>query len=287
MADSGPTLNDLRGEIDRLDDQMLDALVRRARIAAEIAPLKAEAGAPLLRPGREAAVLRRLIDRAGPGFDALALIRIWREIMSAALRAQGPFSVAVAAPENGPACWTLARAQYGASTPMTAAAGAAQAVAAVAEGRAQAAVVPYPQVEEAQPWWARLIADGAPRIVARLPVATGLVPEAGCTDGLVVAAMVPEASGEDRTLIALETAEALSRAAIGRAVAGAGLTLVATASGGAGSLINLAEVEGFHVGDTALPQRLIATLGESARHVTVIGAYALALEIGKAGGGAR
>ncbi len=283
MAPNGPTLNDLRDEIDQLDDQILDALLRRARIAADIAPLKASAGAPLLRPGREAEVLRRLVAKADNGFDPLTLIRIWREIMSAALRLQGPFSVAVAVPEVGPTCWGLARSQYGVATEMNAAAGAAQAVAAVIEGRAQVAVVPFPQAEEASPWWARLLGNDAPRVVARLPVAVGLAPPAGCTDGLVIAAMSPEASSEDRSLVAIETTEALSRAAVARGLEKAGLALTFCATGGAGSVVSLAEVEGFHAGDASLIEKLTEAFGDSARHIAVIGAYAMPLSFKKPG----
>ncbi|MFM2128578.1 MAG: hypothetical protein RL477_124, partial [Pseudomonadota bacterium] len=157
---SGPTLDTLRAEIDAIDDQLIALLLRRAEIAALVAPLKAGLGAPMLRPGREAAVLRRLVARGGAGFDPLALVRIWREIMSAALRVQGRFSVAVSAPEAGPTCWGLARGQYGINTPMAGAPGPAQAVAQVAAGKAHVAIVPFPAVEDRDPWWVRLMTDG-------------------------------------------------------------------------------------------------------------------------------
>ncbi len=281
MAEPGPTLNDLRGEIDRLDDALLDLLTRRARIAAEIAPLKAGVGAPLLRPGREAEVLRRLVARAGDGVDPLAVVRIWREIMSAALRLQGPFSVAVSAPESGPSCWGLARTQYGVSTPMTGAAGPVQALALVASGSASVAIVPFPGVEEPDPWWSRLATDGAgvPRVVARLPVAEGLSPLGSARDGLAVAAMIPEPSGDDRSLVVIETREPMSRTAITRALADAGFIVHFAASRGAGGNLHLAEVDGFIEPAAPALRTLSGKLGDTARHVTVIGAYAVPLKL--------
>lgn len=281
MAEPGPTLNDLRGEIDRLDDALLDLLANRARVAAEIAPLKAGTGAPLLRPGREAEVLRRLVARADGRFDPLALVRIWREIMSAALRTQGPFSVAVSAPEGGPSCWGLARTQYGVATPMTGTAGPVQAIARVVSGAASVAIVPFPGVEERDPWWTRLVTDGAsrPRVVARLPAADGLAPSGGVHAGLAVATMAPEPSGDDRSLIAIETREPMSRTGITRALADAGFAVSFAASRGAGGDMHLAEVAGFVTGDASGLAALRGKLGEAARLVEVIGAYAVPLAL--------
>ena len=278
MTEPGRTLNQLRGEIDRLDDALVDLLVRRARVAAELAPLKA--GAPLLRPGREAEILRRLAAAAGPGFDRAALVRIWREIMSAALRRQGPFSVAVSAPAGGPACWTLARDQYGAGTPMVAAAGPARAIAAVAAGAAEVAVVPFPSEDDADPWWPRLMVEGEapPRVIARLPVAAALTPPDGCTDGLAVAPMAPEPSGEDRSWLGIETAAETGRDRVARALAGAGFESVRVQAGaGRGGGLYLADLAGFvEPGATGLAH-LAASLGHALVRVVVIGAYAVPL----------
>jgi chorismate mutase len=281
---TGPNLNDLRGEIDRLDDELIALLIRRARLAAEVAPLKAGLGTPMLRPGREAEVLRRLVVQSDNGFDPLTVVRIWREIMSAALRVQGRFSVAVCAPEGGATCWSLARGQYGTSTPMTGASGPAQAIAAVAAGKADVAVVPFPSVEETDPWWRLLLGDGAPRVVARLPVAEGLEPEVGMTAGLAVAAMVPEASSEDRSLVAIELAESLSRAGITTACATAGLTLRHSAGLGGGGTTFIVEVDGFLKPADAALDRLRTALGDGVRDVVVVGAYAVPLRLTGAAG---
>jgi chorismate mutase len=74
----------LRGEIDAIDDRLLELLGRRAAIAAELGGLKPEAR----DAGREAAVLARL-SRANPGpLPDAALARIFREIFGACLDVQ-------------------------------------------------------------------------------------------------------------------------------------------------------------------------------------------------------
>jgi chorismate mutase/prephenate dehydratase len=88
----GDALQELRAEIDALDDGLLDLLNRRARVAAALGRLKAEAQpqmSGLRLRDREAAVLERLA-RANPGpMPDAALTRIFDEIFRACLDVQG------------------------------------------------------------------------------------------------------------------------------------------------------------------------------------------------------
>jgi len=54
-----PGLRDLREEIERIDSQLLDLVVRRITVARRIGAAKRSAGLPLLDPQREATVGRR------------------------------------------------------------------------------------------------------------------------------------------------------------------------------------------------------------------------------------
>ena len=92
------SLDALRREIDRIDDEIHDLLMRRAAVAGEIRRSKGPDNGSYLRLGREAAILRRLVARHSGSFPKPALVRIWREIMAALTQLQGPFSVAVFAP---------------------------------------------------------------------------------------------------------------------------------------------------------------------------------------------
>ncbi|MBJ7251796.1 MAG: chorismate mutase, partial [Acetobacteraceae bacterium] len=70
-------LQALRAEIDALDDAMHDLLMRRGAVVARMAGsrTKSGAGSPL-RPGREAAVLRRLLGRHSGALSRGAVFRI-------------------------------------------------------------------------------------------------------------------------------------------------------------------------------------------------------------------
>ena len=92
-----PALQALRAEIDALDDAMHDLLMRRAAVVARMAASRAKTGAGSpLRPGREAAVLRRLLGRHQGALSRGAVVRIWRHIFMAHTAIQPPSQVAPA-----------------------------------------------------------------------------------------------------------------------------------------------------------------------------------------------
>ena len=288
MTELETTLLELRGEIDRLDDELVDLLLRRARLVAEIGSLKGANGGPILRPGREAEILRRLLVRSGENMEGATVVRIWREIVSAAVRQQGPFSVAVSVPDGGPSCWALARDQYGAATPITSTAGPAQVVAAVADQRVTVGVVPYPASEEAEPWWPPLMADNAPRVIASLPAAEGLAPTDGCAQGLALALMAPEPSGDDRSLIAFETESGVGRSRLRDALVEAGFVVRSTwfkqSIGPESHDGFLAEVDGFVLDDGPGLAALQLDVSTGVTRVAVIGAFAVPPQVGAKAG---
>lgn len=165
-------LAELRTEIDRIDDSIHDLLMERALVVEEVRAAKGAEGIKL-RPGREAEVLRRLIARHTGPFPKGALIRIWREVMSAYLKLQGHLAMAVYMPEPGAAFWDLARDQYGSQTPMTPHASVRGVIGAVQNGDAAIGVLPVPMLSDSDPWWRHLYsqAPDTPQILSRLPVA--------------------------------------------------------------------------------------------------------------------
>lgn len=62
--DAPHDLADLRAEIVRVDDAILDLLARRQGLARRVGAAKRAAGVPIADPAREAAVIRRVAERA-------------------------------------------------------------------------------------------------------------------------------------------------------------------------------------------------------------------------------
>ena len=88
-------LDRLRGEIDRVNDSILELLNERARYARAIGTLKV---GQAYRPEREAEVLRRMKERnPGPLSDETVAF-LFREIMSACLALERPITVAYLGP---------------------------------------------------------------------------------------------------------------------------------------------------------------------------------------------
>ncbi|VCU69012.1 P-protein [Pigmentiphaga humi] len=76
-------LTPLRERIDAIDAQLLELLSERARTAQAVGAAKEDHAGVVLRPEREAQVIRRLQELNGGPLPASALAAIWGEIMSA------------------------------------------------------------------------------------------------------------------------------------------------------------------------------------------------------------
>jgi len=238
-----PALQALRAEIDALDDAMHDLLMRRAGVVARMAASRAKAGVGSpLRPGREAAVLRRLLARHSGALSRVAVVRIWRHIFMAHTAIQGSFTAAVTASGEAAQTMALAREHFGAATPLTPFASPAQALAALSAGKASVAVLPAPAGEGEGAWWQSL---EAPRlsVVARLPF---MADTARADAALVVAPVPADASGEDRSLLRLEGSADAARESFARMLTEAGLAghVLSLVRQGGRSLA-LAEIDAF------------------------------------------
>lgn len=238
-----PALQALRAEIDALDDAMHDLLMRRAAVVARMATSRAKTGAGSpLRPGREAAVLRRLLTRHSGALSRGAVVRIWRQIFMAHTAIQGAFTAAIAASGEAAQTLALAREHFGAATPLTPFASPAQALAVLSAGKASVAVLPAPKGEGEGAWWQSL---EAPRlsVVARLP----FVADAAHADAALVIAPVPaDASGEDQSLLRMEGSADATRDNFAQKLTEAGLAgriLSLTRQGGRS--LALAEIDAY------------------------------------------
>src|SRR6202020_2020310 len=120
------------------------------------------------RPGREAAILRRLLARHTGNLPPQTLVRMWRELLAGTTAMQTAVTVAVFDPEPDGSLQAIAREHFGFLTPAIIQPSVAVALREVRAGAASVAVLPFPTATTA--WWAALTED-APRlhIVARLP----------------------------------------------------------------------------------------------------------------------
>ena len=278
MRAAKTSLDDLRREIDEIDDALHDLLMRRTEIVKEVRVAKGD-DANYTRPGREAQVLRRLVARHRGAFPKPVVARIWRDIIGALTMLQGPMVVAVHAPEGGPDLRTRARDHYGALASLTGYESSLGVLRAVTEGRATIGVLPLPESDDEEPWWPSLASDSGstPRIVARLPFASMEAPPGEGVDGLAVAMAPQEDSGLDHGYLVVETAEQLSRDALSELLGRAGIRVldIQRCDEQPDRRLLLIEVEGFLApGDRRLAE--LVQDGEALKSWT-IGGYAVPL----------
>ncbi len=284
MPSGGSTLDALRQEIDQIDEQLHALVRRRVEVVREIG--RAKAGSPGFRPAREAIVLRRLAQRHSGDLPLASLIRLWRELIGAALVLQGRFSVAALCVEEDTSLIDMARDHYGILAPVQGHSTPAAVIRSVSEGSAAVGVLPMPYEGDPQPWWRLIAADDptSPRICFRLPFAGRGNRRGRELDALIVSLAPVEPSGADRSLFAARIPIDVSRASLKRHLTAARLKgdIIALdeAPGDGDGRMCLIEVPEFLAsGDPRLTQ-----LANAVERVIPLGAYPVPLSAPRKGG---
>ncbi|MBN2429487.1 MAG: prephenate dehydratase [Deltaproteobacteria bacterium] len=141
------TLDEIRREIDAIDDQILDCLNRRAALVIEVGQLKARKNQEFFVPSRERAIYDRLSARNKGPFPNGGIRNVYREIISASLSLEHPMTVAYLGPK---ATFTQMAAirQFGVSARLVPAKSVSAVFDEVIRGRAQYGVVPVENSNE-------------------------------------------------------------------------------------------------------------------------------------------
>jgi chorismate mutase/prephenate dehydratase len=292
MTAPSRSIDDLRDDIDVIDDEMHELLMRRVDIVEQIGALKKVAPGDLaIRPAREARILRRLVAQHRGRFPAPVVVRIWRELIAATTRLQGPFSIAVHAPEKSVGYWDVARDQYGSATKATLHRTANPVIRAVVDGTATIGILPIPAEDDAAPWWPHLIFDSAisPRIIARLPFIEHSDQRFEDLGALAIALTEQEASGDDVSFIVVEASAGLSRGSLKQAFDASGLPATDITAWSetkkAPTQLHLVQVGDFvGVGDVRL-DAAAAKLGDQITRFVGLGGYAVPISKAQSGGG--
>ena len=257
MTSQTPPLDELRKEIDGIDDAIHDLLIQRAEIVRRIGAVKG-IGTVALRPAREASILRRLAANHRGELPVPVILRMWRELISGLTQMQGRFGVVVYAPdEQKRGFWDVARDHFGSYTPMSAAKTPVAVVRAVADGTASVGIVPFPFEDDTDPWWRFITGDDSktPHVVARLPFFGRGNGRGEDRDALVIALVPHEPTATDvterqldRSLVRIELGEDVSRARLKETLDAAGLPVINFSSwlSRPGSApVHLVEIAGF------------------------------------------
>ena len=140
-------LAELRAELDRIDDQILELIDRRLAASADIAARKDAEGDRHLkvRPKRQSQILDRLKARAKRAAPCL-VEHVWREIMGYGLQAQARTELVLAPTDQPELLEARVKAYFGSAVPIRWAASTAHAIRAAMVGEA-IAIIPEPLLE--------------------------------------------------------------------------------------------------------------------------------------------
>jgi chorismate mutase len=277
-------LSAFRQEIDAIDAELHALIVRRAEVSEKVRAIKT--GDDLkLRPGREANILRALAARHVGAFPKPQLVRIWREILTASLAMQGPFSVAIYATETAHSFWDLARDHFGGGVQNWKFGTTRRVVETVVSGQCTVGILPEPDPQDVDPWWQYLLVQpnaanqGRPiRVIAKLPFARAGAQHGGA-EAVIVARAEAEPSGNDRSLIAIDLAADYSTDMLLTEVAACGFTGAFLRSkwhdpSERKRWVHLVETDGFLAADDPRIADAKAVFDKNLNEIIVVGGFA-------------
>jgi len=167
---AGETLADLREEIDRIDTGLHRLLMERGQIIDRLIQVKAQqGGGSAFRPGREADMMRRLVERHQGLLPVDTVETIWRIIISTFTYVQSNYAVHADVSNGDAMMRDCCRFHFGFTVPFKTHQTIASVIAAVKNSNGDLGLVPVEAGPSAGPWWTELAEPQAPKIIARLP----------------------------------------------------------------------------------------------------------------------
>ncbi len=279
-------LAEYRKEIDKLDSQIADLLKVRIRVVEKVGALKVQHAPDKcpLRPGREAAQLRRMLERfKDSAFLPEAVAQIWRTIISASLAVEGKLRIAVCITDEHPELFWLAREYFGGFTSFTREPGIKRILGAIIDGKADIGILPAIRNGSAAPWWPELTRRGPgwPKIFARIPFTETPRMHTERTAALAIGKILPEPSGDDISCFAFEAEDNTSMHKLQSAFSSAKLEAqwVDILTQGNGERQHCVEIKGFITDTDERFQHFLSILGNAVIRYTFLGAYATPLMI--------
>lgn len=249
-VEEAPTLEQLRREIDAIDDQLIDLLKTRIRIVDRVGRLKKSQGENglFVRSGREGAMLRRIYEAfEGHDFNAQAAAAMWRTIISASIHLESPLALSVFCSKQDPSLYWLAREYFGGFVPLHPVGNVGQVLGDLSDGKANIGVLPYP--DDTAAWWTLMAQEQekSPKIFAHIPTVISATLSKTTPFGFAIGLTTPEPSGDDQSYFRLTLDDTTSTSRLQSVLQEAGLksTIVHTVNRPPLRTL-LLRIEGFH-----------------------------------------
>ena len=202
-AQDDPQLLELRDAIDAIDNQLLDLLEQRLQVVEKVGQLKQSQGVGgcFVRPAREANMLRAILQRLGGQYPVDMLVSVWRKIITASTLHEKPFSIAASFGHHS-GLEAILKDYYLVAADIQDMQGESDLIAALSLGNADIAAFAVESRREV-PWWVDIPKE-AGYAFACLPFLSKSE-DNPASDYLLVGKVQPEPSGDDYTLVYLNS----------------------------------------------------------------------------------
>ena len=225
---SQESLNNLRAEIDKVDDQLISLLGSRMKIIDRVGELKKNNNEKFfIRSNREADMIKNLVKKSDSAFPKSAIISIWRKIIAAANMHEQKLRIAIHNPKNIPDYSYLVREYYNEEVPIFSHDSLTNIVTEIEKGETQIGVFSLPKAnqegtaksdESSDNWWINLANNKSGiKVFAKLPFVEFADKKANIQDSsnlVMVAIKEAEKSSEDNSLLYVEVPKEISKSQI-------------------------------------------------------------------------
>jgi hypothetical protein len=229
-------------------------------------------------------MLRRIVAKfCESDFPAAAAASIWRIIIGASTGTEADMTLSVlnSGVENN--LYWLAREYFGSHSTIIKQPHVNRVVGDVMDGKAAVGIVPFPRGADENKWWLVLLQQGAnaPKIFAHVPFVYDDTQNKSAPAALAFAKLVPESSGDDKTMMVIEADANVSQSRLQTAFQTAKLevTWLDIAAIIPDSRYHFVEIKGFITPEHAEFTGAISALGASVFRTHSLGAYAVPISV--------
>lgn len=275
-------LTEFRGQIDAIDDKIIDLLIERIGVVSQVGAMKRDVNASQcpLRPGREADMVRRVAQKfEGTSFSPAAAAAIWRILIGASTAVENELKISVYAPEKDESLYWLAREYFGGFLPITKQPQIRRVIGDVMDGKASVGIIPNFNNADDNQWWTTLLQQGqeTPSIFAHIPFVYYETPNRHSPSALALGHIAPEKTENDVSIIVLDTEYNVSQHRLQTAFTQANLQAqwLSIANLSSQSRHHLIELKGFVDKEHAGMKSFIAGLSGAVLNTYFLGSYAV------------
>lgn len=216
-------LNNLRQQIDQIDDQIIALLAARMAVVMRVGELKKQNSESFfIKSSREADMIKNLLKKSDDKLFHATIVSIWRKIITNANIHEQPLKIAIHNPKNISDIGYLVREYYNNEVPILSFDSANNVVLELENKHSQIAIFELPNAENEsekkedtkENWWISLAYNKAGlRVFAKIPFIEFANRDRRFSElQLVAVAIKPaEKSAEDCTVLVVEVASEVSR----------------------------------------------------------------------------